>query len=357
MSKRVLVTGATGLIGRRVVTQLVSIGWQVTGLDRSIDSRLSTIPESVRREVRWIEGDSRDREKFETAAKGVDAIAHLAAGASFLMYEEAPTEHTAGTICGFHNALETAVRHGIGRIVYASTSAVYEGNPVPYHESMALRPPDLKAFSKKVNEEMADIYADRYQIRPVGLRPFSVYGEDEMSKGKYANIISLFTWAMLGGQRPIVWGDGSQTRDFIHVSDAARAFVLAIESDSDARCLNVGTGTETSFGRVVELLGEKLGIDPMPIHVATPISIYAQRLLADMSTTERVLGFVPQVTVEAGLDLVLEHGRRTLDTERWRHLPYAQTIVLKEKGIGAREIELAGQGWPQTEAADYGVQR
>jgi nucleoside-diphosphate-sugar epimerase len=344
VSKRVLVTGATGLIGRRVVQRLVMSGWQVIGLDRSLDGRLTLLPEDIRTAVQWIEGDSRDQDRIAAATRGVDAVAHLAAGASFLMYEELPLEYTAGTIGGFHTILEAAVRNDVSTVVYASTSAVYEGNPVPYHEQMELRPPDLKAFAKKVNEEMADIYADRYQIRTVALRPFSVYGEDEMSKGKYANITSLFAWALLGGQRPIVWGDGSQTRDFIHASDVARAFVLALESPSTVRHFNVGTGRETSFSEVVSLLANKLGVDPDPIYVPTPIAIYAQRLLADTTVIERELGFVPEITLEAGLDLTLEHARRRTATE-WSHLPLAQTIVLQERSLAPTAIEQAPVGY------------
>ncbi len=153
-------------------------------------------------------------------------MVHLAAGASFLMYEEAPLQQTSGTIDGFHTLLEALRVNDVETLVYASTSAVYEGNDLPYNEGMALSPPDLKAFAKKVNEEMAALYARRYPLRPVRLRPFSVYGEDEMSKGKYANVVSLFTWAVCGGRRPLVWGDGTQTRDFIHVSDEGYAKAL-----------------------------------------------------------------------------------------------------------------------------------
>ena len=352
MPRRVLITGATGLIGRRVVERLVVSGWHVIGLDRSLDARMTLLPDAIRSAVQWIEGDSRDPEKLLAATVGVDAIAHLAAGASFLMYEERPLDNTAGTICGFHNVLECAVRNDVGTIVYASTSAVYEGNPLPYHESMTLRPPDLKAFSKKVNEEMADIFADRYGIRTVAMRPFSVYGEDEMGKGKYANITSLFAWALLGGQRPIIWGDGTQTRDFIHASDAARAFVLALESQSSARHLNVGTGRETSFGTVVEILARKLDIDPQPIYVPVPISIYARRLLADTYTIQRELGFVPEVSIEDGLDLVLQHARRQMAASDWDQLQHAQTLVLRERGLAAQEIAQASDGY-----AAHGVHR
>ncbi len=341
MSRQILVTGATGLIGRRVVQQLVTDGWEVVGFDRSLDARLDNLPDAVRRQVRWVEGDSRDFARLSAASRGADAIAHLAAGASFLMYEEDPLDNTNGTISGFHNVLEAAVRNDVPAVVYASTSAVYEGNTLPYREDMLLRPPDLKAFAKKVNEEMADLYADRHQLRVLALRPFSVYGEDEMGKGKYANITSLFAWALLGGSRPIVWGDGTQTRDFVHVSDAADAFVRAVNADTTARHINVGTGVETSFNDVLRILSGKLGIEAEPIYVPPPISIYADRLLADTSVAEQELGFRAGVSIDAGMDRVLERGRELIQQERWQHLASAQTQVLAERQLAESEIALA----------------
>jgi UDP-glucose 4-epimerase len=190
---------------------------------------------------------------------------------------------------------------------------------------MSLRPPDLKALAKKVNEEMADLYSQRYQMRMLGLRPFSVYGEDEMSKGKYANVVSLFAWAMSAGRSPILWGDGTQTRDFIHADDVARAFVMAVESSLRTQVLNVGTGVETSFNDVIALLAEKLGVEPSPLYVATPIDIYAKRLLADVSGCENALGFRSEVSLEDGADRVLVRARAVLDSGEWQGLDAAQS--------------------------------
>jgi nucleoside-diphosphate-sugar epimerase len=329
----VLVTGATGLIGRRVVEELANAGRDIVALDRRIDARMSLVPRAIREQVAWHEGDTRDYTRLRSAMEGVDAVIHLAAGASFLMYEELPLAHTAGTIEGFHNVLEAAVDAGVETVVYASTSAVYEGNEVPYRETMLLRPPDLKAFSKKVNEEMADIYADRYGVRTLALRPFSVYGEDEMSKGKYANVISLFTWAMSAGRTPIVWGDGAQTRDFIHSSDVARAFVLAVgAADGRVRAVNVGTGVETSFNDLIDQIARSLEIEVEPVYVPTPISIYATRLLADVSLSQSVLGFTPRVSLESGVRRVVDAARTRRTIPEWEDLAVAQTVVLNERG-------------------------
>jgi len=269
------------------------------------------------RSVRRIYGDTRDAVRVASAMAGQDCVAHLAAGSSFLMYELQPVEETAGATVGFHTVLEAAVREEVPRIVYLSTSAVYEGNRVPYRETMPLDPPDLKALSKKVNEETAALYEDRYGIETVGLRPFSVYGPGETTKGPFANVISLFAWAMQAGRRPIVWGDGSQTRDFIAVDDVARAVVLAITSDHTG-VLNVGTGIETSFIDVVEILNEFLGISYEPEYISVPINVYASRLLADPNMAHRILRFDSTVSVRAGVRLVLEHVLELPARERRR---------------------------------------
>ena len=206
---RVLVTGGGGLIGRSVVRALLAREHQVTVLD---DFRLSrkeeVLPDPA---LRYVEGDVQDRSLVERLVREQDGVIHLASPSSFLMYEEGPLDATLVTVAGFLNILEAMRKYGVSNLVYASTSAVYEGNPVPYVESMPINPPDLKALSKKWNEEAAAQYSERWGIRALGLRPFSVYGQGEHNKKGYANVISLFAWAVLNDEPPIVWGDGSQT--------------------------------------------------------------------------------------------------------------------------------------------------
>lgn len=310
MTERVLVTGGSGFIGRILVQALLQRGYNVTILDRARkrDSAPSTgtsmdIPMDA---VRWVHSDTRDWDTLAEAIKGQDSVVHLAAGSSFLMYEEKPCSHTIGTIAGFQNVLEAARRFSVRKIVYASTSAVYEGNKLPYSESMPLKPPDLKAFAKKINEEMSHIYSERYGIPLIGLRPLSVYGLEEISKGPYANVVSLFAWAMVAGRRPVVWGDGSQTRDFIYVTDVVDAVRLALEADIPTQEINIGTGIETSFNDVIAIINEYLGTDLEPTYVPVPVHVYARRLAGDPTLASEVLGFTAAVTVREGIRRVVD---------------------------------------------------
>lgn len=314
----VLVTGGAGFIGRNMIAQMVQDGYTITALDNYKIGGKEFLADDIKDQVNWVEGDSRDYPLVAELSKGKDGIIHLAAPSSFLMYEEDPTDGASVTTQGFLNILEAVRRNDVGKLVYASTSAVYEGNPVPYTEEMTLVPPDLKALSKKWNEEAAQQYADRYGITAIGLRPFSVYGHDEFSKGGYANVISLFVWAALSGATPVVWGDGQQTRDFIYVTDAARAFQLALEQDLKTQEFNVGTGLETTFNRTLHLIGAELGVELTPRYVPTPIAIYAERLWADTRKAENLLGFHPSVTVEEGVRRVIASAREYSD--RWPKL-------------------------------------
>jgi UDP-glucose 4-epimerase len=260
------------------------------------------------------------------------------------MYERDPVQETTGATVGFHTVIDAAVHADVPRIVYASTSAVYEGNEVPYRETMGLRPPDLKAFAKKMNEELGELYSARYGIETLALRPFSVYGVDEESKGPYANVASLFTWAMASGLRPLLWGTGRQTRDFIFTEDVARAVVLALESNC-VGALNVGTGVETSFDQLITELNKLLGTDLEPQHMAVPISIYASRLLADTTQATQGLGFTARTALADGLTRILEHlesldpvARRSLGTlqETFRHGVTAETLAAHKSRDGLR---------------------
>jgi nucleoside-diphosphate-sugar epimerase len=301
----VLVTGAAGFIGRSVVKMLVERGYHVIGLD---NFRFSNWEQIYRHQgVEWIEGDTRDQILVAGVMKKVDHVIHLAAPSSFIMHEEDDVEASSFTLVGYKTVMECLRKRGLKKIVWASTSAVYEGNEVPYHESMTLNPPDSKAGCKHFCEMEAQRYQDRYGITSVALRPFSVYGVGEHTKLGYANVTSLFTWALMGGQKLVVWGDGKQTRDFIYVEDVARAFIDAMEKDDLPTCaLNVGFGIEHTFNEVIQIAGEHLGVSPNVIYTPTPIQIYAHRLWADMTLAKRMLGFQPRITLEQGIERIIE---------------------------------------------------
>ncbi|MEG9515845.1 NAD-dependent epimerase/dehydratase family protein [Saccharopolyspora indica] len=301
---------------------MVADGYEITSLDNYKIGGKEFLPVDVAQQVNWVEGDSRDFGLLSELVRGKDGVIHLAAPSSFLMYEEDPIDGASVTTQGFLNVLEAMRRNDVRKLVYASTSAVYEGNPVPYVEGMTIDPPDLKALSKKWNEDAAHQYSTRYGIKAIGLRPFSVYGHDEFSKGGYANVISLFAWAAVSKTNPVVWGDGQQTRDFIYVDDAGLAFQRALEADLDTQEFNVGTGIETTFTEAIAMVEQELGVSLAPKFVDVPIAIYAHRLLADTTRAENVLGFRARTSVREGVRRVVEATKRA--QRDWPELATAQ---------------------------------
>lgn len=307
MRSKVLVTGGAGFIGRSLVQLLVDDGYQVTVLD---NYRFSNQGQLLNHPLlKWVDGDTRNWPLVSELVASVDKVIHLAAPSSFLMHEENDIEACSFTMMGFKSVMEAVRRHKKSKLVWASTSAVYEEweklPRVPFHEDLELNPPDSKAGCKHWCELEAQRYSNRYGITSIAFRPFSVYGVGEHTKLGYANVTSLFAWAMMAGHQPVVWGDGQQTRDFIFVEDAARAFKLAMESDLSTTELNLGFGVEHSFLDVIEIIGQQLDFIPCPIFVDVPIQIYAHRLWADTRKIERDLGFKPAVDLSEGIRRII----------------------------------------------------
>ena len=255
----VLVTGGAGFIGRSVVGQLVEKGYRVISLDNYVFSNQGQVTPCPN--VEWVAGDTRDYDLVSELVKRADRVIHLAAASSFLMHknlrgneqnERRDVEACSLVMIGFKTLMESMLRYGHKKIVWASTSAVYEEwakwPRVPFHEELPIDPPDSKAGCKHWCELEARRYSNRHGIVSVALRPFSVYGVGEHTKRGYANITSLFSWAMMKGHRPIMWRDGNQTRDFIYVDDCAKQFVLAMENDTlPTTEINSGFGRDYSF--------------------------------------------------------------------------------------------------------------
>lgn len=307
MTETVLVTGAAGFIGRSVVKILLERGYRVLGLDNFSFSNEDQVLRDPR--ITWYTGDTRDFGLMRGLVNRADHVIHLAAPSSFIMHEEDDLSACNFTMMGFKTLMEAVRAEKKKKVVWASTSAVYEewgkAPRVPFHEDLPLDPPDSKAGCKHWCEQEAWRYHNRYGINFVAFRPFSVYGVGEHTKLGYANVTSLFTWAMMGGNHPVVWGDGMQTRDFIFVEDVARAFVDAMEKDVPSVALNLGFGKEHTFNDVIDIASKQLGFDAKPTYVDVPIQIYAQRLWADTTLTEKVLGFKPHVTLEEGIERII----------------------------------------------------
>jgi UDP-glucose 4-epimerase len=287
-----IVTGGAGFIGSHLAEELIKKGCDVIVID---DLSLG-VKENIPKEATFIKGSS---SKVSEIPGLIDGIFHLGIPSSSPMYKEDP--YLVGKTINEAIAIFEYARKNQCKIVYASTSSIYNRNPIPYKEDMPIHVTDYYTECRYAIERLARLYYDLYNVKSIGLRLFSVYGPREEHKGKYANIISQFLWAILKDQSPIIYGDGNQTRDFIYVSDVVNAFILAMFSNIDCDVFNVGTGKNYSFNEVINLLNKCLGKDIKPIYKPNPIKNYVYHTLADTTKAEKVLKFKAKVSLEEGI--------------------------------------------------------
>jgi UDP-glucose 4-epimerase len=309
--QKALVTGGAGFIGSNIVEKLVERDVDVVVLDSLYLGDESNLSE-VRDEIEFIEGSVLDLEKVREAVNGCDTVFHLAARSSSPMHQEDPAEGARINIEGFINVVEESIDEGVDKVVYASTSSMYGSIEPPQAEDSGEVPINRYAASKMSRERYGQMYSYKAEIETTGLRYFSVYGPHEKPKGKYANVVTQFMWKMMGGERPVIWGDGKQERDFTFVEDVARATIKAAErrEELDGEYFNVGTGDPVSFVDVVEHLNEVLGTEIDPKHIENPRDKYFKYQEADISKSKEILGWEPKYSFKEGLEKSVEFYRK-----------------------------------------------
>jgi len=296
-----LVTGGAGFIGSHIVETLVERGDAVRVLDNLTTGKQENL-EAVAGRFEFIEGDIRDPETCARAAEGMDHILHEAALASVVRSVEDPLLTNAINVTGTLNLLLAARDAGVKSFVIASSSAVYGDDPaMPKVEGREGRPLSPYAVSKFVDEKYAQAFHALYGMNTVALRYFNVFGPRQDPFSHYAAVIPLFITKILRGERPIVFGDGEQSRDFIFVENVVRANIEAAGSAASAgEVLNVASGDGLTVNGLLVAVNEILGTKLEAIHAdARPGDI--RHSTADVSKSRRVLGFEPRVSFLDGL--------------------------------------------------------
>ncbi|OTF00910.1 NAD-dependent epimerase/dehydratase family protein [Halorubrum sp. SD612] len=298
-NKRVLVTGGAGFIGSNLANRL-AVDNDVIAVD---DTYLGT-PENLDDDVEFVEASVVDGE-FPV---DVDVVFHLAALSSRNMHENDPQRGCRVNVEGFVNTVERARKEGCETVVYASTSSIYGSRTEPSPVDMEVEARTAYEASKLARERYAEYYANHHDMNVAGLRFFSVYqgfGGNEEHKGEYANTVAQFADAIASGEAPELFGDGTQTRDFTHVSDVARACELAADHELTG-VYNVGTEEAYSFNEMVELINDALGTDVGPEYIECPFDGYVHDTMADYSTFREATGWEPEIGFEEGVELVCE---------------------------------------------------
>ncbi len=295
--KKVLITGGAGFVGSNLVGELVKqndilvLDNMNTGVVTNIDKHMDKI------ELRTLDTEDIFQVEFKP-----DVIFHLGMYSSTPMYKE-NRNLVHKVVDGTIQVLEFAKRHN-AKVVLASSSSIYNGHPVPQHEEMVPKVTDFYTEARLYAERLTELYTTMFGLKAVCLRFFSVYGPGEKSKGRYANLVSQFMWDLEEGRAPVIYGDGSQTRDFVYVKDVVDALVIAAESDRNG-VYNVGTGKSYSINEMLEKVMTHLGKRFQPVHVDIPVSNYVMHTLADTTKAKSELGFTARFTLDDGLALML----------------------------------------------------
>lgn len=299
----ILVTGGAGFIGSHIVDRLLTDGFEVTVIDNLTTGRLENVANHQgRKDFHFIKSDIRKFDLVKGILRDVDAVFHEAALVGTTCSVENPVLTNEVNVTGTLNLLKACVDSDVKRFIYASSAAVYgKTETLPHHEGLAPRPISPYGASKAAAENYVRVFSDVYGLETVCLRYFNVYGPRQTC-GPYSGVITVFINRLLGNQPPIIYGDGEQTRDFIHVRDVVDASMLALARKSAVgEVFNVATGVAATVNRLASALQEIMDKTTLkPVYV-NPRMGDIRHSYADISRARRVLGYNPKVSLKEGL--------------------------------------------------------
>lgn len=296
-----LVTGGAGFIGSHLVEVLVDSGNEVTVVDNLHTGSLHNLT-PFKDEITFINKSCGDISPEEIE---IDGIFHLGIYSSSPMYRNDPS--LVGTaVNDFLNMLHLAAHFNV-KMVWASTSSIYNGNSTPWKEDMPIHVKDYYSEARYCMERLAKLHYDWHKTETVGMRLFSVYGPRETAKGNYANLVSQFLWCMEKGESPILFGDGTQKRDFTYVDDVTHGLILAFESDITYDIFNIGTGRSHSLNQLVTTINDTLATDISPTYTENTIKGYIHETLSDTTKSRQVLKFQATIDLAEGIKNLITH--------------------------------------------------
>ena len=313
---KILITGGAGFMGSTTADQLLDAGAaEVRVLDNFVRGNLRNLESANQKgNLVVIDGDIRDIDTVDRAVAGVDYIFHQAA-LRITRCAEAPREAVQVLIDGTLNVLESAVRHKIRKIVAASSASVY-GNPsyLPMDENHPFNNRTLYGAGKIANEQMLRSYYEMFRLPYVAFRYFNIYGPRMDLDGVYTEVLIRWLDAIETGQSPIIFGDGSQSMDFVFIEDVAHANIAGLTSDITDEVFNVGTGVQTTLNELCHMLLKVTGSPLKPEYREARKVNNVQARRATIEKAEEMLGFRARVDLETGLKALI-HWRNETKSE------------------------------------------
>lgn len=314
---RMLVTGGAGFIGSNIVYELLDREHEVVVLDNMSSGYECNLPRNGR--LRLIRGDIRDTKTVSRAMEGVEAVFHLAASVGNKRSIDNALQDAEINVLGTLNVLEAARAGGVRKVVASSSAGIFgQLRRLPIREDHPAEPDSPYGASKLCAEKQCLVYSKLYGMEVVCLRYFNVYGPNQRMD-PYGNVIPIFAYAMLRGEPLTIFGDGEQTRDFIHVRDVVQANVKALLARGVSGAFNVGSGTCITINGLVELLRRAGRLDAT-VRYGDPRPGDVRDSIADIAAARGAFGFNPEVALPEGLRNYLEWAAGEARGGVWQRL-------------------------------------
>jgi UDP-glucose 4-epimerase len=301
MKPKILIIGGAGFIGGHITEQLILKGYKVRIFDNLYRGDIKKFSHHIENgNVEFMEGDIRYLSRLLEAYDGIEYVFHQAADCINKSLQN-PVESFNTNIIGATNVFEAARRNNIKKVIFASSASVY-GDPkqLPMTEESPLNPITPYCIGKLTTEHIARFYERFHKVNFIGFRYFNVYGSRQNIDAYYTNVVILFIKKIMSGQAPVINGDGSQSMDFIHVSDIARANVFALETNVKNEFFNLGTNISTTVKQLADILIQASGKKDIIPQFTGKKSIVNERR-ADYSKAKQMLGWEPMIDVNTGL--------------------------------------------------------
>ena len=299
--KTVLVTGGAGFIGSNLSEDLVKRGFNVKVIDNLATGSIKNL-EAIKDKIEFIKGDITDLKLLKSAMKYVDFVLHHAAISSVQKSLEDPIRVNKANVEGTLKVLIAARDCNVKRVVYASSSSVYGDSPIsPKREYMRNNPLSPYASTKMMGEYYCKQFSKLYGLDTISLRYFNVFGPKQNPDSQYAAVIPIFIKKIMNEQRPIIFGDSTQSRDFIFVQDVIEANILAMKTKKGSgEVINIACGEPIKLNKLVMMLNKILD-RKINTTFTKPRQGDIKHSVADITKAKKMLGYEPKISLEEGL--------------------------------------------------------
>jgi len=305
---KVLVTGGAGFIGGHLVDALLAQGATVRVIDNFSTGKRENLAHNLAR-IELVEADLCDPEACARAIHGVELVYHEAAIPSVARSVNDPVASNRVNVGGTVELLQAARVAGVKKFVYAASSSAYGDTEVlPKVETMTPRPMSPYAISKLAAEQYVSVFGRLFGFETVSLRYFNVFGPRQDPKSEYAAVIPKFITRVLAGERPLIHGDGEQSRDFCFIENVVSANLLAARSRTQGEVVNVACGARVTLNQLLGIINERLGTN-VTAEYGPARAGDVRHSLADISAAQKLLGYEVKYDLRAGLAKTIEYYR------------------------------------------------